>query len=78
VMTDVNHAVLNGPPSPLMTSDISHSLVPILREPGMDVSISSGRPSRLAVPWQWMLRHGICMLEDQCSSNLECKPQMQV
>ncbi len=50
MMTDVNHAVLNGPPSPLLTSDISHSLVPILREPGMDVSISAGRPSRLAVP----------------------------
>jgi hypothetical protein len=44
VMTDVNYAPLNGPPSPLLTSDISHSLIPILRELGMDVSISAGSP----------------------------------
>ncbi len=44
VMTDVNYAPFNGPPSPLLTSGISHSLIPILRELGMDVSISAGSP----------------------------------
>jgi hypothetical protein len=76
VMTDVNYAPLNGPPSPLLTSGISHSLIPILRELGMDVSISAGSPQ--GWPWHWTVRHGICMLEDQCSSNLACKPHMQV
>jgi hypothetical protein len=44
VMTDVNYAPLNGSPSPLLTSGISHSLIPILRELEMDVSISAGSP----------------------------------
>jgi hypothetical protein len=75
VMTDVNHAPLNGPPSPLLTSGISNSLIPILREPGMDVSISAGSP-------QGCLDTGLSDMESACWKtsappiqhvNLKCK-----